>query len=311
MLFFRQSQSLARALPQSVLIIGNFDGLHRGHQAAIQYAQTVAMLSNKPLTLLTFEPHPKQTFNPDLPPFRLTPITEKIHIAQKLKLDAVLALRFSTPLANQSAKTFANHLLKQQLSPTAVIIGENFRFGKNRTGNHQTLKDAFLNVHVFPSQREHNGKVISTSLIRKHIRNGTISEAHQLLGRHFHIHGRIQTGQGRGQKDLGIPTANIHLHPQLIRPHFGIYAVKLAFTKSPQTLHNGVASLGINPMFPLKEPRLEVHLFSQWGNLTGQNVRVSLIQKIRNEQKFNSIADLAKQIQNDCLLAKQILKNQP
>ncbi|MDA7988856.1 MAG: riboflavin biosynthesis protein RibF [Alphaproteobacteria bacterium] len=306
MLLHRQSRLLARALPRAVFAVGNFDGLHRGHRAAIDYARGVAREAGRALVLLTFEPHPRRGFAPGGLPFRLTPFGEKVYVARRLGVDGVLALRFSRRFADIGAEEFARENLKGELDPAAVIIGENFRFGRDRAGDAEVLRGAGLDVRVFPSLCE-GGEVISASLVRERLLDGQPGAAAELLGREFHIAGHIRRGDGRGARELGCPTANIDLHPWLIRPAFGIYAVRLAFGDDSERWFGGVASLGVNPMFPLEEPRLEVHLFGRWGDLVGRGVRVFLVKKIRDEGKFDSVHALKEQIQHDISVAKSIL----
>src|SRR5690625_3708176 len=249
----------------AVVAIGNFDGIHRGHRALLQKARQIAEAADAPWGMVTFEPHPRRFFSPGLPPFRLTPLRIKAQLLQSLGLDILWILRFVATLAVLSPQAFARDVLAEGLALKHVVAGENFRFGHKRTGDVESLsrlgrRFAFgvtrVDMTAAPGQAQ---EIYSSSLVRDYLKAGNPTRAALLLGRYWEIGGRVQHGAKRG-RELGVPTANILLGRDTLRPAFGIYAVRVALPDNGVTRWlPGVANIGISPMFDYAEPLLEVH----------------------------------------------------
>jgi len=301
------------ALRGAVVAIGNFDGIHRGHRRLLEQAEAIARETGAPWAMLTFEPHPRRLFAPDLPPFRLTPFRVKVRLLQALGLDALWVLRFDRTLAGLPAEAFAERVLAEGLGARHVVVGENFRFGHRRGGDVALLRTlgerlgfgvTAVGMAAAPGQ---SSEVYSSSLVRDYLRDGNPTRAALLLGRYWEIEGRVQHGAKRG-RELGFPTANLALGRDTLRPAFGIYAVRAAIEERDGTRWlPGVANLGISPMFDYAEPLLEVHLLDFAGDLYGRHLRVALIDYLRAEQRFDDLEALKAQMAEDLRRARATL----
>jgi len=298
----------------AVLTLGNFDGVHLGHQAVIAEALRIARASDRPLGVLTFEPHTKAFFRPDLPPFRLTPLRVKLHALEALGVDYVVALAFDEHLAAVSAEAFAADVLARGLGISHAVAGGNFRYGHKHAGTMETLAaaglaDGFGVTRVAPVSAA-DGTVYSATAIREFIADGDLRRAAALLGRPFEIDGHVVTGDKRG-RELGFPTANLKI-TEYMRPAYGIYAIR-ALVDRPGSSEwiDGVANLGIRPMWRTEEPMLEAHLFDFNEDIYGQVLRVRLIERLRPEAKFDSIEGLIEQVDRDKIAARAALLAQP
>src|SRR5690625_1857937 len=297
----------------AVVAIGNFDGVHRGHRSLLDKAQQLAREAKAPWGMVTFEPHPRSYFAPDLPPFRLTPLRPKAQLLQSLGLEVLWILRFNAALANLTPQEFAQDVLAKGLKLRHVVVGENFRFGHTRAGDVQALIDfgrqfgfavTRMDMAAAPGQSQ---EIYSSSLVRDYLRAGNPTRAALLLGRYWEITGRVQHGAKRGRQ-LDMPTANIRLGRDTLRPAFGIYAARVALDEGERFRWvPGVANLGISPMFNYEEPLLEVHLIDFAGDLYGRHLRVALIDYLRPEQNFDSLQDLKAQMAEDLRRARATL----
>ena len=289
-----------------VVALGNFDGVHRGHQMLIRHAATRAKALGAPLLVLTFEPHPRRFFVPDTGPFRLTLLPAKVRLLAECGVQAVLAQRFDVGFAALSADAFIDDVLLAGLGARHVVCGYDFTFGARRGGNVERLREdgktKGLGVTVLdPVMRE--GEIYSSTSIREALRAGWASEAAELLGHDWEIEGPVELGDQRG-RTIGFPTANVALGEHL-RPRFGVYAVR-ALVEG--TWRDAVANLGRRPTFGKLQENFEVHLFDFSGDLYGKTLRVALIDFIRPEMKFAGLDQLKAQIAADGQAARKILE---
>ena len=305
----RQYVDLPAEVRGASLAIGNFDGVHRGHQAVISEAAEAAKRSGGPFGVLTFEPHPRRFFQPNAPADRLTPFRPKSRALEALGVEVMAALHFDAALAALSPEEFVDKVLVGGFAVRHVVVGFDFAFGKGRVGNSallRTLGEAKgFGVGVVAPVGESNS-VFSSTLIRKLLTAGRPEEAAKLLGRPFEIDGHVQHGDARGRQ-IGFPTANLALGDYL-QPALGVYAVEFGIER-PAGIEwrRGVANLGRRPTFGKEQVLLEVHVFDFSGDLYGANARVRLIGFLRPERKFAGLDALKAQIAEDSATARRIL----
>lgn len=311
MKIFRHHDDVPDSCKGAVVAIGNFDGVHRGHQALIARAKDLAVRASAPLGVLAFEPHPQEFFRPDAGCFRLTPFRAKARLLAEQGVGIMYAIAFDGEMANRSADEFVRQVLVEGLGVRAVIVGADFRFGKGRAGDAALLARAGAHfgfaVEIFDTVIAHDAQKVSSSEIRAALKQGKPDIAAKLLGRFWSIESRVEHGDGRG-RDLGFPTANMSLYGYL-QPAFGIYAARATILENekPAGTYDGVASLGIRPMFRTDAPLLEVHLFDFSGDLYGKHLAVELISYLRPEQKFDSMEALKAQMARDREAARAAL----
>lgn len=285
-----------------VLTIGNFDGLHRGHQALLELLVARARALDLPAAVMTFEPHPREYFAPDQAPARLSTLREKLARLAGCGIDRVYACRFNQHLASLSAEDFIEQLLVRGLAIRHLFVGDDFRFGNNRQGNFQLLQEAGRQ-HGFTVEAlttvDWQGERVSSSGIRKLLAAGDMAHAARLLGRPYSICGRVAHGKKLG-REIGFPTANIHLRQRKL-PLSGIFAVEvMGLTSHPDQGLFGAASLGTRPTIAAGlQPLLEVHLLDFEREIYGQRVEVRFHHKIRDELRFDSLTELADCIARD------------
>jgi len=294
------------ALHGAVLAMGNFDGMHRGHQAVIAAAQDRAKRLGKPSAVLTFEPHPRAFFKPDEPLFRLTDEAAKLRLLASTVLDGVIVLTFNAALASVTAEEFVGRILVERFAISGAVIGFNFHFGKNRTGSPDFLaaqgrKHGFAVDVVAPF--EVDGRPVSSGPIRDALAAGRLDDAAALLGFPWFVSGEVIHGDKRG-RELGFPTANLSLDASCGLRH-GVYAVRIAHGGRR---YDGVANFGRRPMFDSGVVLLEVFLFDFAGDLYGQNIDVAFVDWIREEKMFGSVDELVRAMQEDARRARDALK---
>ena len=302
---FDDWQSLPAEWTGGVIAMGNFDGVHKGHQALVAGAAEQARALEAPLVALTFEPHPRQFFVADTGPFRLTLIPAKVRLLADCGIQAVLAQRFDPAFAAITAQAFVDNVLLQGMGARHVVCGYDFTFGARRTGNVERLRElaaerAFGITVLDPVM--HEGEIYSSTRIREALRAGWPSEASALLGHHWEIEGAVELGDQRG-RTIGFPTANVALGEHL-RPRYGVYAVRALVGG---TWRIGVANLGKRPTFGKLQENFEVHLFDFSDDIYGQILRVQLIEFIRPEMKFSGLDALKAQIAADGQAARLLL----
>jgi riboflavin kinase/FMN adenylyltransferase len=311
MRIFRHYEELPAAVRGGVVALGNFDGVHLGHQAVIGRALELAKRLGAPAGVMTFEPHPRSVFSPDQPPFRLTPFRIKARLIEALSVDFLLMQHFDKVFASHTADQFIDEVLIKGLGVRAVLVGYDFCFGKGRAGSVDMLRSRpeFETVSV-DAQGGPDGQTYSSNLIRQSLQGGKPDIAARLLGRPWEIEGRVETGDQRG-RTIGFPTANLHLGDYM-RPAIGVYAVRAGIDQGSDTIwHDGVANLGRRPTFDKPDVILEAHLFDFDGDLYGRHLRVALAGYIRAERKFDGLPALKAQIAEDCQTARAILSEVP
>lgn len=290
--------------------IGNFDGVHLGHQAVIDLARKAGEAADAPLGVLTFEPHPRQYFAPEAPPFRLMSAEARANRLEKLGVERLYELNFNAALSALSPEEFARNVLCDGLGLAHVVVGADFCFGKGRAGNAADLKrfgaEMGFGATVADLLEGDQGEVSSTA-IRQALSEGRPRDAAAMLGHWHRIDGPVVGGEQRG-RELGYPTANMSiagLHP----PKFGVYAVQIEVMDGPHKgRYHGAASLGIRPMFNGEVPNLETFLFDFSGDLYGAHLSVALAEYLRPEEVFDSLEAFIAQMDADCARAREILE---
>jgi riboflavin kinase / FMN adenylyltransferase len=304
MRIFRGPGALRPDLRGASAAMGNFDGVHRGHRAVIEAAR--AARPGAPLGVVTFDPHPRRFFQPDLEPFALTDFETKARRLSIVGVDVLYALPFDRALASMSPATFCEEILVGALGLDHVAVGADFCFGARRAGDGATLRaeGARLGFGVTLAPLAAEGdEVISSTAIRAALREGRPEEAARMLGHWHRIEGPVEHGEKRG-RTLGYPTANIALG-DLALPRFGVYAVKVDILDGPHRgTRGGVASLGVRPMFGRNRPNLEVHLFDFSGDLYGARLSVALVAWLRGEEVFDGLDALIAQMGADSEAAR-------
>ncbi|KGM86363.1 FMN adenylyltransferase/riboflavin kinase [Roseovarius mucosus DSM 17069] len=289
--------------------IGNFDGVHIGHRSVIEMARSAGQRIGAPLGILTFEPHPREYFAPDAPPFRLMGREARAHRLEKLGVERLYEINFNAGLAALSPRAFAENVIRDGLGLRHVVVGSDFCFGKGRAGNAAMLegfgREMGFGVTIATLLEGESGQVSSTA-IRAALSAGEPRAAAAMLGHWHRIDGPVIGGEQRG-RTLGYPTANMSikgLHP----PKFGIYAVLVDVLDGPHKgQYHGAASLGVRPMFQGEEANIETFLFDFTGDLYGANLSVGLVDYLRPEATFDSLEAFIAQMDADCLRARAIL----
>jgi riboflavin kinase/FMN adenylyltransferase len=291
-----------------VLTIGNFDGVHRGHAQVISCLVSKAHHFQLPATVMTFEPQPQERFRGADAPARLSLLRDKIRLLDELKIDQLLCINFTAAFANQPAEAFIEELLVKKLGVKYLVVGDDFCFGKGREGNFDMLVAAgkqFGFTVVSTQSFVVGSSRVSSTAVREQLALGNLEQARRLLGHPFILSGRVAHGQKLG-RTIGFPTANIALKRTVV-PVRGVFAVRLYWDGSD--IYDGVANVGFRPTVNGQTCRLEVHLFDFNGDLYGKRVEVELIAKIRDEQPFESLDALKKQILNDANEARALFSN--
>lgn len=291
----------------AVVAIGNFDGVHKGHQALLERARAVAAAGHAPLAVLTFEPHPRRFFQPDAPPFRLTLLAMKARRLGAAGVSHVVALRFEAGLASLPAEGFIQKILLEALAAKHIVVGHDFAFGRGRDGDVSTLQAAAsagaFGLTVVEPVTGGEGAVYSSTHIRENLAAGRLDAAAADLGWRWQIEAAVVHGDKRG-RELGYPTANQDTGPYL-RPPYGIYAVDVSVEDGPW--RRGVANFGIRPMFRLQTPLFETYIFDFSGDIYGKMVRVMPLAYLRGEAAFAGLEALKDQIKQDCAAARSVV----
>ena len=302
MQIFRHYEQVPESARGATVAIGNFDGVHKGHQALLQHARALG----ENLGVLVFEPHPQEFFRPDTPRFRLTPFRAKARLLEQHGVSLLFALHFNADFASLSADDFITKVLVQGLGVRHVIVGEDFCFGKGRQGNLALLQkrgaELGFDVTTFELVGEGEASKISSTSIREALRDGKPDVAAALLGHPWTVEGRVEGGDRRG-RTIGFPTANVSLEGYL-EPALGVYAVRVEVDGRK---YGGVANFGRRPTFDKKDVLLEVHIFDFEGDIYGQPIVVSFISFLRPEMKFAGLDALKAQIAKDSETARALL----
>jgi riboflavin kinase/FMN adenylyltransferase len=294
----------------AVIALGNFDGVHCGHQVVIGKAIAIAKTLEVFSAAMTFDPHPRRFFQPNTPPFEMTPSGAKSRQLELLGTDIHYAIPFDGGFSSLDGKTFIENVLVEGLRVRHIVAGYNFVFGKGRKGNVSLLKECGkehgFGVTIVSAVQAGGGKTYSSTVIRGHIQEGRPRQAAELLGRLWEIEGEVMTGDQRGRQ-IGFPTANVD--PGLyVMPALGVYAVWVGVPKGADTLwHKAVVNVGRRPTFNGEGVTVEAHLFDFDDDLYGKVLRVAFVEFIRPEMKFDGFEAIKAQITADCLEAKEIL----
>ena len=286
-----------------VIAIGNFDGLHLGHQKVIKEAKQKAKKNKIPFGVMTFEPVPVMFFNNKIRNHRINSLEQKKNQLKKFKLDFLIVIRFNKNFSSQSAEEFIKKIIYKKTKCKYLYVSKNFKFGFERQGNIKTLKKFekkynFQNIVTKPYKK--SNKIISSTILRKKIRLGQIVEVNKLLNRYWSINGKVIKGQRRGRK-IGVPTCNLKLSDYVV-PKLGVYAVKV---KSKNFYKNGIANIGYRPTFKGRNLLLETNIFGINENLYNKVISVNFKKFIRPEKKFRNLNYLKKQIKLDIKKAKK------
>ena len=298
-----KNPSLDQKHCNGVIAIGNFDGLHLGHQKVINEAKRKAEKNKIPFGAMTFEPVPVMFFNKKIKNHRINSLQQKKQQLKKFKLDFLIIIKFNKKFSSQSAEEFIKKIIFKKTKCKFLYVSKNFKFGFKRQGNIKTLKKFekkydFKNIVTKPFKK--NNKTISSTFIRKKIRLGKIVEINKLLNRNWTVVGKVIKGQRRGHK-IGFPTCNLKLNDYVV-PKLGVYAVKV---KSNNFIKNGIANVGYRPTFNGQNLLLETNIFGINKNLYNKEINISFKKFIRPEKKFRNLKYLKKQIQLDIKQAKK------
>jgi len=300
---------LKRPLTNPVVTLGNFDGVHLGHQKIFARVMEEAIKIDGEAVVITFEPHPLKVLSPEHCPPLLTPFRKKMMLIEKSGIDTVLCIEFTTAFSQISPLAFMNTILVEKMRARKIIVGYNYHFGKDKGGDVETLKTVGKSFHVDVDVMEPltiDGTVVSSSKIREFIKAGDVETAAKLLGRDYPVIGNVVEGAKRGHT-LGFPTANLAISEE-VYPKAGVYAVEVLWNRQP---FNGVANIGVNPTFQAAHSEMkanvsfEVYILDFDHNIYGDEIQVSFKKRIRDEVRFGSTADLIRQIQRDVQWAEE------
>ena len=289
----------------SIILIGNFDGLHLGHQKLFKLAQSYKKKYNLKIGVINFNPMPKMFFNKSLKNFKLSNINQKIQLLNNFKVDYIITKRFDKKFSKMKSINFIKEILNKKLNSKFIFVSNNFRFGNKREGNVKLLieNEEVYNYKVIkPKPLIKSKKIVSSSLIRNLLENGFLKKANKLLNRNWSIQGIVKEGRQVGKK-IGFPTCNIEIQDYVLAKP-GVYAVKV-LRKKNHKYYKGIANLGYRPTFNQKKLLLEVHLFNFSGNLYNKLLSVEFLKFIRREKKFKNVNQLKAQIKNDLKIAKK------
>lgn len=314
------TSSLEQISKPNLIALGNFDGIHKGHQQVVKtildqdFLSSISLNKSISSTVVTFTPHPREFFTGQKKQL-LTPLKEKVYLLEKLGINQLLLLPFDRELASLTPQEFVENILINKIQACLISVGEDFRFGHQRKGNANDLQKIGLSkgikVMITKEQKltlnnEQNIR-ISSSYIRNCLEEGNMKTAHEMLGYKYFLQGKVIEGKKLG-RTIGFPTANIELPPNKLLPKKGVYAVIAYLEKQPNIAIKGVMNIGYKPTVSGQEITAEVHLLNWSGNLYNQLLRVELESFLRSEQKFSSLEALKRQITMDCLLATNQLE---
>jgi riboflavin kinase/FMN adenylyltransferase len=313
MRIFRHHEDLPAEFRGAVVAIGNFDGLHLGHRQLLKRATELARADGSKRGVLTFEPHPRRHFQPEAPPFRLTPFRVKAAEIDRAGVDFLVALHFDAAFAALEAGEFIDAVLIKGLGLGHIVVGYDFVFGRGRKGDATLLRqrggEAGFGVEVVGpvghGDAAQGGEIYASSRIREYLHGGQPVPAAERLGRWWEVDGRVREGEKRGRQ-IGFPTANLRIE-EYLQPAGGVYAVRLEIEDDDAGWRPGVANLGQRPTFDNGELLLEVHLFDFTADIYGRQVRVAFIEHLRPERKFAEISELKAQIAKDGEAARRLL----
>ena len=298
-------KNISEAHRGAVVVIGNFDGVHRGHQQLLSQARTLADEKGAPLAVLTFEPHPHRLFRPDEPPSRITPTTLKAERLESAEINIMFSVPFDWDFASQSAEDFIQNVLKDGVGAAHVVVGYDFCFGQLRKGTPAMIEESGLPTTIVEQISDDTQEKLSSSRIRQSLRHGRIDDANRVLGWDWEIRGEIVKGDQRG-RELGYPTANVPLK-DTIHPAYGIYATWVRI-EGEEEWRAAATNIGIRPMFEIPTAQVEAHILDFDRDIYGKILHIRPVKRLRGEAKFNSLEDLIAQMERDCLQVREILR---
>ena len=296
---------ISKSHQRSILLIGNFDGLHLGHQKLFKLAKQYKKKKKIKLGVVTFDPIPKMFFNKNLKNYRISNLNQKIRYFKSYDVDFIIVKKFDKQFSKIKCFNFIEQILYKKLNAKYIFVSNNFRFGNKREGNVKLLKSLEKKYQykvIKPEPLKKKNKIISSTLIRKLLSNGNLNKANKYLNRKWSIEGVVQKGRMMGKK-IGFPTCNIELQKYVIAKT-GVYGVRV-YLENRKTFLRGIANLGYRPTFSQKKILLEVNIFNFSGNLYNKKLRVDFVKFIRKEKKFKGIDQLRSQIKLDLKVAKQ------
>ena len=305
----RSLEEIKQPFQRAVLTVGNFDGVHLGHQALFHTVTEKAEAIGGTSVAMTFQPHPMKVIRPGYHPPLITLLEQKIELIERADLEVLVIVPFTRTFASLSPRQFVEDVLIRKVGMAAMVVGSDYTFGKYRAGNVRQLRnfselfDFDLIVADWIQIVKENSKRISSTKIRELVTAGRVDKAPDLLGRYYQIRGRVTTGRDRGGKLLGFPTANINLQDELC-PGSGIYAVTV---ERNHRIYDGVANIGYSPTFDDNLFTIEVHILDFDETIYGEKIRINFIQRIRDEKKFAGVTELSDQIRKDVEAARRIL----
>ncbi len=300
-------EQLKKRLREPALTIGNFDGVHLGHQALFRKVVELASERDAHSVALTFDPHPLKVLRPDNPPKLISTFEQKIEQIEKAGIDILVCLPFTRELAATTATEFVEHILVETLGIRDLVVGYDYALGKGREGNIEFLREKGralgFKTHVVEAVVV-DGMIVSSTNVRKLVSEGEMRKVAKLLGRYYQIRGIVQKGMQRGGPVVGFPTANLTINSEDLCPKPGVYVVQAIYDTN---CYGGVMNIGVNPTFGDQELRAEVHIFDFSKDIYGHPLKVNLIQRVRDEKRFSGPDELRAQIARDVEEAKLIL----
>lgn len=306
---FRELEAIQNPFPYACVTIGNFDGVHLGHQLLFAEVVQRAYHHGGTSVAITFDPHPLQVLKPEGIKL-ISTCTQKIEMITHAGIDVLVIVPFTMQFAATSADHFVDEILLRRIGVRELVVGYDYAFGKGRAGNIEFLRKQGLekgfSVTVVEAHYE-DGMLVSSTRVRELVAAGRMADARKLLGRFYQIHGVVQMGKRRGGKEIGFPTANLHLDPEDLIPKIGVYVCQVV---CDQKCYGGVLNIGYNPTFGEDKLVAETHIFNFDQDIYGRPIKVNLLQFLRDEQKFAGVRELSAQISRDVIQAKEILARQ-
>ncbi len=300
--------NISKKFKNSIILIGNFDGLHIGHQKLFNIAKKYKLKKKLKIGVITFDPIPKMYFNPNMKNYRISNFEQKLETMKSYNIDFLINKKFNKKFSNTKYINFISNVLHKKIKPKYIFVSNNFRFGNKREGDVNSLKK-FEKIYDYkvinPPPLKKNKKIVSSTLIRENLSKGKINVVNKYLKRNWSIEGIVKVGRKVGRK-IGFPTCNIDLGDYIISKP-GVYAVKVQIGRNRKKL-NGIANLGYRPTFNQKKILLEVNIFNFSKNIYNKKLKVEFISFIRGEIKFKNIDQLKKQIDKDILVSKKELR---
>ncbi len=308
MKIYTDLMDIKRPFHKAALTIGNFDGVHLGHQALFRKVVDIAKETGGDKVALTFHPHPMKVLRPDNPPKLISTLEQKMELIMASGIDHLVCFPFTREFAATSARDFVEGILWHSLGVADLVVGYDYACGKGRQGDisflRQMGKQLGFRVHVVPPVKV-DGRTVSSTAIRELVRQGNMQDVKKMLGRYYQIRGVVRKGKRRGGPVVGFPTANLAINKEDLCPRPGVYAVQVVHGEHS---HCGVVNIGYNPTFGDNKLGAEVHIFDFSKDIYGHEIKVNLVERIRGERKFSGAKELAAQISKDIELAREILR---